>query len=66
MSDEFIKLPTIAEYFGVPVSSVRQWARSGVLPSVKPGKHRLVLKRDFEAFKTRNARGGNAGSQRNG
>ena len=57
MSDEFIKLPAIAAYFGVPVSTVRQWVRSGRLPSIKPGKHRLVRKCDFEAFRSRNARG---------
>jgi len=58
MSGEFIKLPVIAEYFGVPVSTVRSWCARGRLPSVKPGRHRLVLKRDFEAFCHQNARGG--------
>ena len=57
MSGEFIKLPVVAEYFGVPVSTVRQWVRSGRLPSIKPGRHRLVRQQDFDLFCTRNARG---------
>ena len=61
---EFIKLPVVAEYFGVPVSTVRQWVRSGRLPSIKPGRHRLVRRQDFELFRTRNARG--AEGARNG
>ncbi|HKO46262.1 MAG TPA: helix-turn-helix domain-containing protein [Polyangiaceae bacterium] len=62
---EFIKLPVVAEYFGVPVSTVRQWVRSGRLPSIKPGRHRLVRQQDFELFCTRNARGA-AQEARNG
>ena len=58
MSCEFVKLPVIAEYFGVPVSTVREWVRAGRLPSVKPGRHRLVRLQDFERFRNRNARGG--------
>ncbi|MET0790218.1 MAG: helix-turn-helix domain-containing protein [Polyangiaceae bacterium] len=61
---EFIKLPVVAEYFGVPVSTVRQWVRSGRLPSIKPGRRRLVRQQDFELFCTRNARG--AAEARNG
>ena len=58
MPDEYVKLPVIAEYFGVPVSTVRSWCARGLLASIKPGRHRLVLKRDFERFRSRNARGG--------
>jgi len=57
MSPEFIKLPVVAEYFGVPVSTVRQWVRSGRLPSIKPGRHRLVRQQDFQLFCSHNARG---------
>jgi excisionase family DNA binding protein len=65
MSGEFIKLPVMAEYFGVPVSTVREWVRSGRLPSIKPGRHRLVRQQDFEQFRGRNARG-DAKEVRNG
>lgn len=57
MSDEYVKLPVIAEYFGVPVSTVRSWCARGLLDSIKPGGHRLVLKSEFERFQSRNARG---------
>ena len=63
MSAEFVKLPVIAEYFGVPVSTVRSWCARGRLPSVKPGRHRLVLKRDFTVFCAQNARGGALGAR---
>jgi excisionase family DNA binding protein len=66
MPGGFIRLPIIAEYFGVPVSTVRHWVRSGRLPSVKPGRHRLVLREDFEQFRLRNARGGVPGGVENG
>ena len=64
LAGEFIKLPAVAEYFGVPISTVGQWVRSGRLRSIKPGRHRLVRQQDFELFCTRNARG--AEGARNG
>lgn len=62
MSGAFIKLPEIAVYFGVPVSTVRSWCARGLLPSIKPGRHRLVRLQDFEEFRSRNARGTVAGA----
>jgi len=57
MTAAFVRLPFIAEYFGVPISTVRSWCARGRLASVKPGRHRLVLKADLEAFRAQNARG---------
>jgi len=57
MSGAFIKLTEIAAHFGVPVSSVRSWCARGLLPSIKPGRHRLVRLEDFEDFRSRNSRG---------
>lgn len=38
------------DYQLIEVSSVRHWLRTGRLPSVRPARHRLVRREDFERF----------------
>jgi excisionase family DNA binding protein len=39
---EYLFLPEVAELTGVSLDSVRHWIRRGVLPSVRPGRRRMV------------------------
>ncbi|MEY4549519.1 MAG: Helix-turn-helix domain [Pseudomonadota bacterium] len=55
--EEFLFLEEVARHARVSVDSVRHWIKSGRLRSVRPGKRRLVLRRDLEAFLQRNERG---------
>lgn len=52
---EYMLLEEIAEIARAPVETVRAWIRSGRLPSVKPGRRRLVRRADFEHFLMRDA-----------
>lgn len=40
----------VAELLTVPVSTVRDWARRGVLPSRKLGRHRRFLRSELERW----------------
>ena len=52
MNDEsqFMLIPEVAEATRVSASTVRHWIRSGKLASVRPGRRRLIERRDFERF----------------
>lgn len=47
---QYLLVTEIAELARAPVHSVRAWLRSGRLPSVKPGRRRLLRRVDFDAF----------------
>jgi len=40
----------VAALLSVPVSTVRDWARRGVLPSRKLGRHRRFLRSELERW----------------
>jgi len=50
---EYLLIDEMATLARTSVGTVRAWLRTGRLPSVKPGRHRLVRKADLEAFMTR-------------
>lgn len=50
---EYLLLEEIAEISRTSVGSVRAWIRTGRLPSVKPGRRRLVRRSDLEGFLAR-------------
>jgi excisionase family DNA binding protein len=39
----------VADLLGVPVSTVREWGRSGTLPRIKLGRHVRFLRSQVEA-----------------
>ena len=47
---DYLLLEEIAAIARAPVETVRAWIRSGRLPSVKPGRRRLVRRVDLEDF----------------
>lgn len=49
---QYLLVTEVAELARASVDTVRGWLRSRRLPSVKPGRHRLVRRVDFEAFMT--------------
>jgi excisionase family DNA binding protein len=50
---EYLLLDEIAAIARASVDTVRRWIRSGQLPSVKPGRRRLVRRGDLERFLAR-------------
>ncbi len=59
----YLTLKEVAEELGASLHSVRFWVKSGTLPSVRPGRLRLVERRHLLAFLGRNARGHAAGGE---
>lgn len=47
---QYLLVTEVAELARTSVGTVRAWVRQGRLPSVKPGRHRLVRRVDFDAF----------------
>jgi excisionase family DNA binding protein len=47
---QFFMLEEVSAYMRTPVSSIRQWIRDGKLPSVRPGRRRLVRVGDLKKF----------------
>jgi excisionase family DNA binding protein len=45
-----LTIEEVARELRAPLSSVRQWIRTGKLRSFRPGKRRLVRRVDIEAF----------------
>lgn len=45
----------VAALLAVPVSTVGDWARRGVIPSRKLGRHRRFLRREIEEWLVRDA-----------
>lgn len=50
MNNRFLLLEECADVARVSVSTVRHWIKAGKLRTFKPGRRRLVLRADFEAF----------------
>jgi len=46
----YLLLNEIAEETRTPLSTVRHWIATGKLPSVRPGRRRLVRRVDLDAF----------------
>jgi excisionase family DNA binding protein len=49
-------LPEVARAARVSVSTVRHWVLTRKLPSVRPGRRRMVRRADLEAFLAQGAR----------
>jgi excisionase family DNA binding protein len=50
MHNDFLFLQEVADELRTSLSTVRYWIATGKLPSVRPGRHRLVRRRDLDAF----------------
>lgn len=49
-SRKYLRLSEVAEYARVSPSTVRHWILTKKLPSVRPGKLRLVAQVELDAF----------------
>ena len=52
----FLTLPEVATYARTSIASVRSWIASGLLPSTRPGRRRLVNVADLDEFLRRGRR----------
>ena len=50
MTSPFLLLTECADYARVAVSTVRHWITTGKLPSVRPGRRRMVRREDLDAY----------------
>jgi excisionase family DNA binding protein len=50
MPSEFLFLEEVASETRTPLSTVRYWILIGKLPSLRPGRRRLVRRTDLERF----------------
>ncbi len=50
MASEYLLLEEVAEHARTTISTVRYWITEGRLPSVRPGRRRLVKRADLDAF----------------
>ena len=50
MTSPFLLLTECADYARVAVSTIRHWITTGKLPSVRPGRRRMVRREDLDAF----------------
>jgi excisionase family DNA binding protein len=57
---EYLLVSEIAETCRVPLGTVRHWIRTGRLPSIRPGRRRLVRRTDLERFLNRDHERGEA------
>jgi excisionase family DNA binding protein len=48
-ADDVLTAREVAELLHAPVSTVEDWARRDILPSVKIGKRRLYIRQNIEA-----------------
>lgn len=49
-AEVLLLLVEVAEICRVPVGTVRHWIRLGRLPSMKPGRRRMVRSEDLQLF----------------
>ena len=47
---EVLRAEDVSAILHVPVSTVYEWARNGVLPSRKRGRHRLFIRAEVERW----------------
>jgi excisionase family DNA binding protein len=52
-ADDVMTAREVARLLHTPVSTVEDWARRAILPSVKIGKRRLYIRQEIEAVLTR-------------
>ncbi len=57
-TSDYLFLPAVAEICGVSLDTVRHWVQSGSLPSVRPGRRRMVLRDELERFLARGSKVG--------
>lgn len=50
MPYELLFMEEVARELRVAISTVRHWANTGRLPSVRPGRRRMVRRADLDAF----------------
>jgi excisionase family DNA binding protein len=50
LANAYLLLEEVADETRTPLSTVRQWIAQGRLPSVRPGRRRLVKRADLDAF----------------
>lgn len=55
-TSDYLFLPAVAEICGVSLDTVRHWIQSGSLPSVRPGRRRMVPRDELERFLARGAK----------
>ena len=48
-ADDEMTAPEVAGLLHAPISTVEDWARRGILPSVKIGRRRLYIRQQIEA-----------------
>jgi excisionase family DNA binding protein len=49
-AEDVMRAGEVASLLHIPVSTVHDWARRGLLPSRKIGRHRLYIRRQIEAL----------------
>lgn len=49
-TQKFLVLTEVAQECRAPLASVRRWISSGRLPSIRPGRRRLVRREDLDRF----------------
>lgn len=49
-ASEVLRAPDVAALLHVPVSTIHEWARTGILPSRKRGRHRLFIRTEIERW----------------
>jgi excisionase family DNA binding protein len=54
-ADDVMTARDVARLLHAPVSTVEDWARRGILPSVKIGRRRLYIRHNIEAALTAQA-----------
>jgi excisionase family DNA binding protein len=47
---DLLLVDEVADIARVSVETVRYWIKQGKLPSIRPGRRRLVRRQDLEAF----------------
>jgi excisionase family DNA binding protein len=55
-ADDVMTARDVARLLHAPVSTVEDWARRGILPSVKVGRRRLYIRQSIETTLTGQAR----------
>jgi excisionase family DNA binding protein len=49
-AEDVMRAREVASLLHIPVSTVHDWARRGLLPSRKIGRHRLYIRQQIEAL----------------
>ena len=60
-ADDVMTARDVARLLHAPVSTVEDWARRGILPSVKIGRRRLYIRQDIETALTGEVRDDRSG-----